>query len=372
MNLLDLPNEILGLLPLYLGDIEAFTNAASSCRQLRDVFSHTRPKTILHLAAGSAPTFFSPHPRFLIAITARRAGDWALGNAERTQLLREAFRGGIHALYRFCLDHSSLTLEDIRRTHLARFSIINRLSDQIDKMAGQQWLDTPNFWDGGVSEAYTICAEADRTAMEIIIYGELFGKSMEAFLEPEKNLPYFDLATRLDYITYCVPDSYCTSYPGFEVLPVGPYASRADPQTAEPEITDPELASDVVREAQVVFWYVLQCGRWRRMWAEAIRSILDPGSEFSDEEDSEEPWKKKLLRNALQTQGLNGMQLVTLPREEIPAECWEKARKMAAQVNALTAPPGDEKIGLRFPMAVPFSPAPRTEARVTVRAYWGA
>ena len=65
MHLLDLPNEILSSLPIYIDNIETFTNAASSCRRLRErfvAFAETHPKTILLLADASAPTFF-PHTR---------------------------------------------------------------------------------------------------------------------------------------------------------------------------------------------------------------------------------------------------------------------------------------------------------------------
>ncbi|ESK94726.1 hypothetical protein Moror_14221 [Moniliophthora roreri MCA 2997] len=48
---------------------------------------------------------------------------------------------------------------------------------------------------------------------------------MQSFLEPEKNLPRFELDVRLDYIKYCIPDWICErGYPGMEVLAVGPYA----------------------------------------------------------------------------------------------------------------------------------------------------
>ena len=367
MQLLDLPTEILCSLPRYIHDIESFTNAASSCRQLRDAFSHARPNTILRLAAGSAPTFFSPHPYFLVALTARRASDWVLGNADRTQLLRQAMREGIFGLYEFCLDHSSLTLEDIRQSHLARFSTINPLSDKVDKMAGKQWLDTPDFWNGGVSEPATLCAEPDRATMQIIIYGELFGQSMEAFLEPEKNLPYFDIATRLDYLAYCVPDSSCASYPGFELLPVGPYALRANARTRHTNL----MADGEPSEDQVVLHHILRCSRWRRMWAAAIRSIQDSGDKFTNEDEGDEDWRKKLYRDALQTQGLAGMHLLR-PRDQIPAECVEKARRMAAQIAALERPPGYELIGERHLRAVSFAPNPGMELVVTLRSYWGA
>ena len=56
MNLLDLPNEILPLFPLYIDNIETFTSAASSCWRPRENFVRTHPKTGLLLAEASAPT----------------------------------------------------------------------------------------------------------------------------------------------------------------------------------------------------------------------------------------------------------------------------------------------------------------------------
>ncbi|KAJ5570432.1 uncharacterized protein N7459_009862 [Penicillium hispanicum] len=365
MALLDLPNEVLSLLPLHIDNIETFTNAASACRRLRGAFSHTRPETILRLAASSAPTFFSPHPHFLIAATARQASDWALGNENRTKLLREALQGGIDGLYEFCLEHSGLTLDDIRRTHLARFSIINPLADKIDKMAGLQWYQTPNFWDGGVSDAYTLDTEPDRAAFQIIIYGELFGKSMDAFLDPEKNLPYFDIHTRFDYITYCVPDTACGSYPGFQVLDTGPYKLRALPAKQRPR----HLADGTYAQDQVALRHILQTGRWRRMWAAAIRSLLDDSESFTDEEVEDEDWRKKLYRNALQTQGLEGMQLVTLPKDQVSAHYLEKAQRTRHQIHALNGPPDHEMMGYYGFTPVSHAPDPLTEVEITIRSY---
>ena len=138
MNLLDLPNEILSSLPLYIDNIETFTNRASSCRRLRQNFARAHPKTILLLADASAPMFFSPHPH---TATARQVSGWAIGNEENTRRLQKAFQGGIDSLYDFCINNpnTGLRTEDIRRLHQARFSIINPLADKIEKMAGDQW-----------------------------------------------------------------------------------------------------------------------------------------------------------------------------------------------------------------------------------------
>ncbi|KAF5860053.1 hypothetical protein ETB97_002079 [Aspergillus alliaceus] len=356
MSLDVLPNEVLCLLPLYIDNIETFTNAAASCRRLRDCLYTAHPNTILRLAAASAPTFFSPHPHFLIALTARQASDWALGNETRTHELGRALQGGIDTLYTFCLNHAGLTLSTIRTTHLSRFTTINPLSDKIDKMAGKQWYATPDFWDGGVSEPYTIDTEADRAAFQIMIYGELFGRSMDAFLEPEKDLPFFDVATRIDYFTYCLPDWVCKSYPGFERLDTGPYAAGLE----RPEEGD-----------QIAMHHILRSGRWRRMWAAGIRVALAEGSVFSDEEVEEEGWRKKLLRDAVQSQGLEGMQLVTVPLEKMDIAYVQRVRWMKEQIDKLDGPPAVERLGKGVLTEVSFAPDPSNEVEIPCRDMWG-
>ncbi|KAI9926943.1 hypothetical protein ASPWEDRAFT_32903 [Aspergillus wentii DTO 134E9] len=331
MSLYALPNEIISRLPLYIDNIETFTNAASSCRLLRDNFSKARPSTILRLADASAPTFFSPHPHFLVAATARQASDWALGNAERTALLMKSFTGGIDGLYQFCLDHAGLTMDDIRRLHLSRFDIINPLSDKIDKMAGEQWYANEDFWDGGVSEPNTLYTDANRATFQILIYGELFGRGVEAILSPQRGLPFFDIDTRIEYIKYCVPDWLCQKgYPGFPVLQEGPYTSD-------------NSAAD-----QHTLSHIFQCKRWRRMWAAAFKMLS--GNE-EDERISEsfwgEDWRVKVYRDALQCRGLEGMRLVTMPEERIPKECLDEAQRIREQIAMLKNPPESRIVSVR-------------------------
>lgn len=355
MSLEDLPSDVIYSLPQYIDNIETFTNLAATCRRLRDILYTCRPNTILRLAAASAPTFFSPHPHFLVAATARQASDWALGDELRTKELREAFQGGIESLFEFCLKHSGLTLDDIRHMHLSRFSIINPLSDKIDKMAGNQWYATPNFWNGGVSEPYTIDTEPDRATFQIIIYGELFGPSMEAFLHPEMGFPFHDIQTRLDYFTYCVPDWACRSYTGHQVLPTGPYAQGVES----------------LREGdQVVLHHILRSGRWRRLWAAAIRDAFD-GEAFTDEDADDENWRKKLLRDSLQTQGLNGMQLVTMPMDKMDQSVLHHIRQMKALIDKLSGPPSRERLGKRPLTLVSHAPDPSNEIEIPCRDFWG-
>ncbi|KAJ3888214.1 hypothetical protein GG344DRAFT_90084 [Lentinula edodes] len=279
VNLIDLPLEILSYLPLFIRNIEDFTEAASTCRTLYVAFSITSPNCILRLAAASAPTFSGPHPHFLIAATARQISDWALSNAENTQRLRLAFQSGVEGLLELCIEKAGLTLKDIRRLHSARFSIINPLADKIDKMAGEQWYQADNFWNGGVSEPATLQTESNRAAYQIIIYRNSLLPLWKPTWSPRR--------TCRNLIWYCIPDWTCRSYPGLEVLSVGPYSVPYG-------IGRINLPAD-----QIALRHILSCRRWTRLWQSVTRAI---GPDFVEDQ-----WKQKLWLDAVQMQGLEGM-----------------------------------------------------------------
>ena len=350
MLLTDLPTEILHCLTLHIDNIETFINAASTCRRLHDVLHTTSSNTILRLAAASAPTFFSPHPHYLVAMAASQAGRWALGDEHRTALLRKALQGGIDGLYAFCLEKSGVSLHDIRRMFLSRFSIINPLSDKIDKMAGRQWYETPDFWDGGVSEPVTLYTDANRTAFQIIIYGELFGPSVYAFLEPERNLPFFDIQTRLDYIKHCVPQLHHS-------------------QTDHSQ-TGPFLDGEREEDDQSTLSHVLGCGRWRRMWGAAIKDLLCGGEGFPDVEVEDEYWRETLLRDAIQCQGLEGMQLVTMSASQLDGKFLDKLKWIKQRVDKLTGPPPSEILSVySSEWSVSHVPDPMVETALCFSAW---
>ncbi|PGH13480.1 hypothetical protein AJ79_03610 [Helicocarpus griseus UAMH5409] len=374
-TLLDLPTEILALLPRHFNNIETFVNASSTCRRLRSVFANALPSTILSLAAASAPIFFSPHPYFLVTAIASQLRDWALGNEENTRRLREAFQGGIEGLYEFCLNdrdlNAGITMDRIRVMYEARFAIINPLSDKIDKMAGSQWYQSvPNFWDGGVSEPGTLYTEPDRAAFQILTYGELFGSSLCAFLEhphnAEKRQPAFDVDTRLDYVKYIIPDWICRCYPGFGVLPTGPYTKGEKRKN---------LPAD-----QISMRHILTCRRWRRMWIEAMEMVGPLFAPRDAERDEFEPlqegqqdhpgvWKLKLFRDGLITMGMQGFMLVTVPKEKIPAKVLEKARRIRGWIEALEEPFPKHFIHERLWEQVSIAPDPSTDIYVCMAPY---
>jgi len=320
MALLNLPTEMLLLIPHHLHNIEDFVNLSSSCRTLHQVLASTSPNTILRLAAASASVFFRPSPHFLVAATARQISHWALQSNNNHGNLREAFQGGMDSLLELCVSKAGLTMYEIRRLHSCRFSIINPASDMIDRCAGQQWYDLPDFWYGGCSEPATISIEPERSLFQIIIYGELFSSKMNAILKADAPMHHFDPDMRLDYIRYCIPDVMCQDgYDGdpdgnaaLEVLPVGPYTQFKGNDCLTPvqgeELTEPLRTDwgtrDYVKhpnDDQVGLDHILNCRTWREAW-EDVRLHVGP--------DFEEGWRQKMWHAAVQQQGLDGLEML--------------------------------------------------------------
>jgi hypothetical protein len=450
--LTNLPTELILIVVRQLRNIEDFLALRSTCRRTYHILSeNTAPHTILDLLAASAPTFCSPHPYFLVAALARQTSEWALADpAARIPPLRKAFRGGIDALFAFCLEHAprGLTLDEIQHLHSLRFSVLNPLTDAIDRMAGPQYNATPDFWEGGVSEPNTLYTEPSRATMQILIYGELFGTSFDHFLDRPlrfadtsvpaspaslspppsasssvsffstssdprlpKEYPVFTIQDRLDFVKYCIPDWNCSAWGPFEVDRIGPYQVRE----VEGDHTS-NLPAD-----QTALRHVLTCRRWRRMWREGMAKVdkddfspppptrrlsiisimsyedrsspsrptpedLEPrahhwADHFSwvgDEGETDIPnlstenWRQKLYRDALVFQGIEGMQLITLPTHKISPHVLEKARWIRQKISELQVPIEMTTFGRLTPMLVSSAPDLSQELWLGVRGRWRA
>jgi hypothetical protein len=320
-------------------------NASSSCRILRAVFANTKPNTILGLAAAQSRVFFRPDPYFLVAATASQVGQWGLQSTQNTEVVRDAFRNGIEELLELCLSVTGLTMEDVRRLQLARFDLINPVEDLIDRMAGKQWYETPDFWYGGVCDAYTINCEPMRTTFQYIIYGEIFGPSMSALLQPELSLPRYSLDVRLDYMRYCVPDWITQSgSPGLGLPePTGPYGGRPKCNSGD----------------GLTLNHVLSTGRWRRPWA-AIRQAIGP--------DFEEEWRQEVWLEAVQLHGLAGLEMLI---KSDGVDKWRpKLQEIRSQIEHLHGAhrPKSHQFGRQN---IAFDcPMPSREIHVIVGGYW--
>jgi hypothetical protein len=103
------------------------------------------PQQILRLAAASSRIFFRPSPHFLVAATARELGNWARRSIDNEQQLAARLEDGLDGLLELALRHCGLTVERIRELYEMRFSLINPVTDIIDKCVGSQWCNIENF-----------------------------------------------------------------------------------------------------------------------------------------------------------------------------------------------------------------------------------
>ncbi|KAL8726954.1 MAG: hypothetical protein Q9166_006375 [cf. Caloplaca sp. 2 TL-2023] len=351
MGILDFPTELLLLIPQNLNDIKDYTHLSSSCRKFREVCSKTSPNMILRLAAASSRTFFRPGPHFLIAATVRQVSDWALLSNENTEVLRQGLRGGVYHLLDLCVNKAGLTMDDIRRLHAARFSLINPVSDMIDRCVGPQWLSTPEFWSGGVSNPATVSLDPARSLFQIIIYGELFASTVQAFLEPSASLPRFDQEFRMDYIKYCIPDRSCRSYTGMTVLEVGPYAGDGYELLLQESVAD-----------QVGLDYLLgHCRTWKEAW-ERVRLAIGPN--FDDVP------RQILWERAVQAQGLEGLEMLRPGGLERWRPRLEAIRREIEKLP-IELRPKERRYGSSGRYYCWESPDMAAEITITLATYWG-
>lgn len=359
-KLLSLTRDILILLPEYIHNIEDYTNFSSTCRTLRDFMSTAQPNQILRLAAAQSSTFFRPSPHFLVTATARELGHWARESSANEAVLAARLEDGIDGLFDLVLKHCGLTMERIREMHLQRFSIINPVTDVIDKCVGDQWYSTPDFWNGGVDDAYTIQSDPPTSLFHLALYGELFGPDFEIFLTPsDPNARRLSMETRLEFIKYCIPDWStwsADSARGVE-MPDGSIDPRRAVKASGPYTGGGESVDEQNNLALV---WVLQSSRWRPHW-QAIRArakVTDFQSDFKeswwpvpDDDDDEQDWRQRLLESVMVCQGLRGLGMMRPDLQDV----WiEKIRAWREMIGSLEREPERIKVGTQATYGYPF------------------
>lgn len=298
-------------------NIEDYMNVSSTCRTLRKCMDTATPKTILRLAAAQTNVFFRPSPLFLVAATARELGNWARLCDENENELATKVEAGIDALMGLALEHCGLTMTRIRQLYRMRFSTLNPVESIIDQCVGQQWYSNPNFWDGGVDDAYTIDAEPSETIFHLIIYGELFAPDLDTVLDQNMQKRRLNLVTRLEFIKYCLPDFAC--HLG------GRITTRADPQLDPRRAVKDTGPYAEGRDGQYTYGgnnilaliWVISSSKWRPHW-KAIREKAGPDfqADFKDywldsrQDHSLQDWRQRLWENVMICQGFEGLEMI--------------------------------------------------------------
>lgn len=350
-NLLSLPTDILITLPNHLHNIEDYMNLSSTCRRLRGCMNTATPNTVLRLAAAQSSTFFRPSPLFLVAATAQELGHWARLCDQNEDELANKVEAGVDALMELALEHCGLTMARIRELQALRFSTLSTVENIIDQCVGHQWYSTPEFWDGGVDDAYTIEAEPSDTLFHLIIYGELFAAELEALLDQDTEKRRLKLTTRLEIIKYCLPDFACgldgsmntQAKPEIDprrvVKDTGPYKSDADEWPAT------RFGNNIL----ALIW-VIRSSRWRPHW-KAVREQAAPDfqADFQDSwlddrsEHAEQNWRQRLWENVMVCQGFEALQML---QEGTTQDRWiPKIREWRDKIAGLDKEPDIIEIG---------------------------
>ncbi|KAK8028565.1 hypothetical protein PG991_005621 [Apiospora marii] len=393
LTLLSLPPEILALLPDHLQTIEDLLSTGSTCRALRHAMDAARPPTILRLAAAQTRIFFRPSPHYLVTAAARELGHWARQSEANEQRLALSMREGLDGLLELAAGDAGcgLTMARIRELHEMRFSLMNPVTDIIDKCVGQQWYATPNFWDGGVDDAYTIDSAPSETLFHLAIYGELFGPDLDALLDPDnpvhKGHRPLTPETRLEYVKYSVPDTATHS--------CGKYDPNKTRITAPPDTRRMVHATGPYRgnnyrgpNHNLALTWTINSSRWRPRLAAMRNQVAgvpefwedsDPGWWYEEEDhasssssgsgslgnaDHQSKWRQRMWENIMVCQGLEGLQMLLLPQSNDDGKVGEttarrgrwadKVRGWRRQIAKLEREPALVKVGRQATLISPY------------------
>ncbi|KAK8119176.1 uncharacterized protein PG998_003802 [Apiospora kogelbergensis] len=392
-NFLSLPQDILMQLPDYLHTIEDLVSVGATCRSLRRAMDTALPRTILRLAASQTRTFFRPSPHYLVMATARELGEWARQSTAHEQQFGLRMREGLDGLLDLALHEArcGLTLARIRELHELRSSVMNPVTDIIDKCVGAQWYNIPDFWDGGADDAYTIQAEPSETLFHLAIYGELFGPDLDVFLDPG-NLQYKDhrllsVDSRLDYVKYGLPDFACHLSGQFDpaktritappdprrmVCATGPYKNNEyhgpnhnlaltwtiNSSRFRPHLT--AMRTDVAHCAD------FQQNYDQGWWYDEVEFAHNESGSTGDAE-YKSTWRQRLWENVMVCQGLEGLQML-LPGATRRERWAEKVREWRLLIENLGREPALVKVGRQATLASPYLLG---DLRVCVSGYVG-
>ncbi|KAG8881891.1 hypothetical protein FRB97_008938 [Tulasnella sp. 331] len=200
MKLLDLPREVLIILPNYLETLQDFHSLSLTCRTFHDVTSFPSSNLLFRLAC-SPYTGLQPYPHLLLATKARQLVDWAVQDDSRRDELLRAIKGGCDKVLKLGLKISPLTVEDLRRLHRARVDVLIPLSQEMDPICGPA--SRPKD-----AEEITVCENLILALTNFWLYCDMFHHRISASYSKSEVKPLSN-ETWLAWFRWCIPDTNC-------------------------------------------------------------------------------------------------------------------------------------------------------------------
>ena len=181
-------SPVLSLLPPFILSIHDLLALTATSRAVREVIlENLTPHSLLAIVSRSPDAFGSEHDWHLFSILAPGVSKWIALSQGNTLAFRLACMEAPRSLIDLCLRHRDIAclaafdLLALRNAHERRYTVINPLTDLIDRCVGDQWYATPDFWNGGAEDAVTLYSEPHKAVYQMIVYGELFGGAWEDF-----------------------------------------------------------------------------------------------------------------------------------------------------------------------------------------------
>ena len=212
MQLLDLPPELLELLPHHLSSLQDLNSLLRTCRFFYHVCESSKAALPPAFPKLHGQSLLPPHPHLLLAGVTRQVADWAVQSDENRTELYETLLLGNEGLLNLATQVTRLSLGDIRVLYAAKGDLLYPLTKIVDREAGREryrlealrkGID-PCTWDG-----LTVCENPEIALLNYWIYCELFHHNVDHFLaqDPLQNSSQpLSNETRLRWLTYCVPD----------------------------------------------------------------------------------------------------------------------------------------------------------------------
>lgn len=295
MPFLDLPIDILLLLPDFMDGLDTLCNLQATCKALYKTFESTRPNTVLRLLARRADASRRsslrqgpPLAHVLALAVAGQVADWAIGSEARTARLRLAFRAGPLGILRLGLEVAGMSLADAKvfcdGTCIAKACI---LADEQVRCHRCAALDRAAACINQCFQIEDVCSTVRLSGHEfgiemvyhLAIYGELFHSSMMACITLESDRPRFGADMRRASL---VEWPVLTNANSMTILPLLEHAGALRPR---PRPRMPAISSRTAVERAIqlgTFRHVLSRLSSNQAWQMKWRTALHAGGILSE------------------------------------------------------------------------------------------
>ena len=210
MQLLDLPAELISLLPQYLSSLQDLYSLLQTSRIFYRICMSSNAALPPVFPKLHGQSLLPPHPHLLIAGTARQIADWAVQSVNNRSELYEKLLRGNEGLVELAENVTRLTLKEIKALYAVKGDLLYELTRIIETDIGRESMP---------ESADTVCEDPELALLNWWIYCDLFHHDIDysyrRSLISQKIAP-LKSAIRGRWLAYCMPDQNNRSRPDYK------------------------------------------------------------------------------------------------------------------------------------------------------------